>query len=79
MYDLFYELILGFDHSQVEKICVEFSHASFGCFPYQLVVVFSTRMVLWSEIFRQRTNVVGVEMFKNLYHIASSSPVNQQW
>ena len=36
MYDLFYELILGFDHSQVEKICVESSHASFGCFPYQL-------------------------------------------
>ena len=51
-YDFFWEPISGFDRSEVEKICMESSHAVFGCFPYQLVVVFSTRTVLRSEIFR---------------------------
>ena len=64
MYDFFWELFPGFDRSEVEKICLESSHTIFGCFLYPLVVVFSIGMV------------VGVEMFENLYHIVSSSPVN---
>ena len=57
IYDFFWELIPGLDCSEVENICLESSHAIFGCFPYQLVVVFSTRTVpkfslKRSEIFR---------------------------
>ena len=79
MYDFFWKLVPGFDSSEVEKIFVESSHVIFGCFPYQLVVMFSTRTVSRSEVFRQRKIVVGMEMFQNLYHIALSSPINQRW
>ena len=72
MYGFFWEFIPGFDLSEVEKICLESSHAIFGCFPYQLVVVFSTRTVSRSEIFRQRTIVIGVEMFENPYRLKLS-------
>ena len=52
MYDFFSELIPDFDLSEVEEIYLEPSHVVFGFFSYQLVVVFSTRMVSTSEIFR---------------------------
>ena len=52
MYYFFWQLIPRFGHSEVEQIGLESSHTIFGCFPYQLVVVFSTRTVSMSEIFR---------------------------
>ena len=79
MYDIFWGLIPGFDRSEVKKNCLKFSHAIFGCFPYQLVAVFSTRTVSRSKIFRKRTIIVEMEMFENLFHMASSSPLNQRW
>ena len=79
MYDIFWELIPDFDCSEVKKNYLQFSHTIFGCFPYQLVVVFSTRTVSRSKIFRQRTAIVEMEMFENLFHIALSSPLNQRW
>ena len=67
MYDFFWELFPDFDLSEVENIYLESSHAIFVFFSYQLVVVFSTRTLSRSEIFRRRRIVVGVEMFENLY------------
>ena len=63
MYDFFWEHIPGFGS---RKIILESSHAIFGCFPYQLVVMFSIRTVSRSEVYWSRTIVVGIEMFENL-------------
>ena len=52
MYDFFLELFPDFDTSEVEQIWLESSHTIFGCFPYQLEIVFSTTTISRSETFR---------------------------
>ena len=77
--DFFWELIPGFDLSKIKKNVWSPLTPSLGAFRISWQPCFSTRTVSRSDIFGQRTIVVGEEMFENLYHIASSSPANQQW